>query len=145
MILYIYAGWGNLKSLKTIPEVNCVDLLELLKESHKLHYRPERMKLVVMSPVSTLKILEDAVQSTFGVCWTLQTEDIPRSISSRKMSLATLEESLQGCDGVAVHESQLGKLTRIVPVRSTHNLRILFQLSPSKKHYRFQNSCRCSL
>jgi secreted Zn-dependent insulinase-like peptidase len=58
-------GWGNLRSLSTVPKANGVEIQPILQAFHATHYQPSAMKLVVLSP-QTLDELEVAVASAFG-------------------------------------------------------------------------------
>ena len=49
-------SWGNLYSLKIVPEQNKINLNELLHQFYGKWYTPNRMKLVVYSPMSLVDI-----------------------------------------------------------------------------------------
>ena len=140
-------GWGNIKSLKTVPEKHGVDILHLLRQFHSTHYLPEAMKLVVMSPVGSLNDLRTLVVKTFGSCFELRCglTDFPsRSHSllpSEKIPtspLPSLAQILHCSQGSPLPETALAILTRIVPIRSVHRVHLIFQLPPTEHLYKMK-------
>lgn len=155
-------SWGNLHSLSTKPKQHGVDIWQLVYEFHKLHYTPQKMKLVVMAPKS-LEELEADVHNSFGG-WSahdgrsLDTTDSGQlkkrktesSSSSSGMAgergggtgqvaqfVKPLEECLRGWhDSSPFDDRMLRTIKRVVPVRSMHKLHLTWAIPPLATQYR---------
>ena len=181
-------SWGNMNSLKSIPEAHGVDMRATLRAFHSLHYVPENMKLVVLAP-QTLDDLAALVSKCFG-SWDnpystsamksrktaaaamecersegeskkVKTGDgsgVPVSVSKVDLSSLVIDQSedcsaaagtvctgdirslqscLAPCQGVSImNSSALQTLTRVVPLKNTHKLSLLWQMPPLSSLYR---------
>lgn len=74
--------WGNIHSLKTVPEQLNIDINVLLREFYETNYKPNGMKLVVMSPMD-FDNLQSLVEESFS-CWCAVT------VPTKKLSATTL-------------------------------------------------------
>jgi secreted Zn-dependent insulinase-like peptidase len=116
-------SWGNLKSLKEIPEKLGVDPMQELWKFYNHHYYAANMRLAVQGAY-TLDELEKGVVDYFsGV------PALPRDQSPPDQQLESMQQA-----GFPLPERTLGTVTRIVPVKDRHTLCITWQI-PSQLGY----------
>lgn len=94
-------GWGNNFSLKTVPEEQGADINSLLREFYRTHYRPGRMKLVVLSPLP-MEDITTSVAASFAP-W-VQTQGGSQTTGSSLQK----KQKLSSGDFVALASLQVG-------------------------------------
>eukprot|EP01041_Mallomonas_annulata_P011181 gene11181-23360_t len=126
-------SWGNMKSLKTIPQQNKVDMSQMLRSFYETHYQPQNMKLVVMAPKSLIELYEDVI-----ACFS---SFIPLSSSSSSISssptvkLPAMHDTLLG-QSLPILISSERSYYRIVPLKKNHKLCLSWLLPPCLQNYR---------
>ena len=134
-------SWGNYQSLKTRPHKSGVDTYALLRAFYLKHYLPKSMKLVVMVPKPLIEIQKD-IENSFGH-WENEFPIIcsPTPVPSdtiHSSKLKSQNEYLKTMDMPfsLSSSSDIGHLTRIVPLKKGHKLELIWQIPPQKKLYR---------
>lgn len=143
-------SWGNIESLKHIPERNGVDMMKELRKFYNQHYYAQNMSLVVIGAYS-LDELEAHVVKSFSDVPALPRKGNPdgdddETIIKFYNSMA-IQRKNGGTWNVKVHtpitdfgmpfgDEALGRICRIVPVKDRHTLSITWQLPPQWKHWK---------
>ncbi len=140
-------SWGNIESLKNIPEKNGVDMMKELRNFYNRYYYAQNMSLVVIGAY-TLDELEKRVVESFS--------DIP---AQPRVNLDTdgasnafhdsriITRKNAGTWGVTAHskiqdfgmpfsDETLGRIIRVVPVKEKHSLAITWQVPPQWKNWK---------
>ena len=129
-------SWGNLQSLKTDPEKNCVNMMSELRKFYDQYYYAANMRLVVCGAYSI-----DELQSLVVKCFS----DVPAEprVASPLLMISqnpgTWEETRRSpiADyGMPFPQASLGKIYRVVPVKDRHTLSITWQVPPQGKNWR---------
>ena len=124
-------SWGNLRSLKEIPEKNDVNLSSELKTFYDQFYYAQNMRLVVIGAYSLDELQSQVVKKFSGV------PALPREPSPLNIQLEDAvtwnETSHSPIEDFGMPlDPSLGKIYRIVPVKEKHNLTITWQLPPQR-------------
>lgn len=129
-------SWGNLKSLKEIPDKNGVNLMEELRKFYNQHYYAANMRLVVMGAYA-LDTLQDRVVRYFS-----NVPPEPREVSpiqAKRTNKGTWNEKLHSAIadfGMPFQSASLGKIYRVVPVKDSHSLNITWQLPQQLENWK---------
>ena len=117
-------GWGNMKSLDTIPKKNKVDVMAALRSHYTSHYTPQNCKLVVLSSHDIAET-ERFVRQSFGG-W-----------RASALSHDTLPNAPRGFSPVFAQPFRSpARLCRQIPVKNNvHELSMVWTLPSSIAHY----------
>jgi len=137
-------SWGNIHSLKTVPEENGVDIMTELRRFYNAHYYAQNIGLVVIGAF-TLDQLEDQVSKCFS-----DVPSLPRrnddednsfydSLAIQRKHAGTWDQTsstpIQNF-GMPFHLSALGHICCSVPVKDRHCLTITWQVPPQWKNWK---------
>ncbi len=140
-------SWGNIESLKNIPEKNGVDMMKELRNFYNRHYYAENMSLVVIGAY-TLDELEKHVVESFSDVPALPrisldedaaTAEFNDSRAIQRTNAGTWDVSANSKIkdfGMPFNAETLGRITRIVPVKDKHSLSITWQVPPQWKNWK---------
>lgn len=124
-------SWGNIKSLKEIPEQRNVDPMVKLREFFDKYYYAANMRLVIVGAY-TLDDLQDIVVKHLSAVPAL-----PRDGSMHGQKVNTSWDNL--CEtpkhNLPFVEGSLN-LYRVIPVKDRHNLSITWMLPPQASRWR---------
>jgi nardilysin len=120
-------GWGNYKSLKTLPEQQKVDPMKLLREFYDAHYYASNMRLVVIGGYS-LDYLQEIVVKSFS---DVRSKDALGSYTWKDTRPSPFKEY-----GLPLARSSLEKIFYVAPVRDRHYLAVTWQLPSQFDHWK---------
>lgn len=134
-------SWGNVQSLKHIPEKNGIDMMKELNKFYNQYYYAQNMSLVVMGAY-TLDELEKHVVQSFS-----HVPALPRVVQQKGDDSLAIRRENAGTWNVVVHtpirdfgmpfdKEVLGRVCRIAPVKDRHTLAATWQLPPQWKHWK---------
>lgn len=128
--------WGNMWSLKDLPQSNGVDVRKELVKFHKDHYRASAMQLVVLGGQS-LDELQDMVVGSFSEV-SAETigehEGVPGGDDQRGGKGLPKEMTAVAMAGMPFDTSALGTAFRLQPVKDRHRLHVTWQI---REQYRY--------
>jgi nardilysin len=116
-------GWGNLESLKVKPEKVGLDVLALMSDFFEKYYRPQSMKLVVISP-EPIEAINSYVKTSFSCI--VAKANLPTSTSLPPI--------------YPFPDASLRVLSRVVPVARSHKLKLSWQMPSTTQEYRSKTS-----
>eukprot|EP00557_Chaetoceros_sp_GSL56_P013042 CAMPEP_0176481116 /NCGR_PEP_ID=MMETSP0200_2-20121128/2644_1 /TAXON_ID=947934 /ORGANISM="Chaetoceros sp., Strain GSL56" /LENGTH=1248 /DNA_ID=CAMNT_0017877291 /DNA_START=89 /DNA_END=3832 /DNA_ORIENTATION=- len=145
-------SWGNIQSLKHIPEKNGIDMMKELRNFYNRYYYAQNMSLVVMGAY-TLDELEKHVVQSFSQVPALPRVAVGVAIGDDEERNGMCHDTLDiqrenaGTWNVKVHtpiqdfgmpfgQEALGRICRIVPVKDRHTLSVTWQLPPQWEHWK---------
>jgi len=139
--------WGNIESLKSIPEKNGVNMMKELQKFYNRHYYAQNMSVVVIGAY-TLDKLEKHVVESFSDVPALPRIDLSEceaidqfydARAIKRVNAGTWDmiarTPIQDF-GMPFQAETLGRITRIVPVKDRHSLSITWQISPQWKNWK---------
>jgi len=141
-------SWGNIESLKNIPEKNGVDMMKELRKFYNRHYYAQNMSLVVIGAYS-LDELEKQVVESFSDIPALPRVDKDGDDDGKDdefYNSLTIQREKVGTWDVTAHtpiidmgmpftQDTLGRICRIIPVKDKHSLSITWQIPPQWKNW----------
>ena len=144
-----FAGfsWGNIESLKTIPEKNGVDMMKELRKFYNRHYYAQNMALVVIGAYSLDELEKHVVESFSNVPALPRVDNDDDGKDDEFYNSSTIQRKKAGTWDVKTHtpiqdcgmpfnQETLGRLCRIVPVKDRHSLSITWQIPPQWKNWK---------
>lgn len=140
-------SWGNIESLKHIPDKNGVDMMKELRKFYNRNYYAQNMSLVIIGAY-TLDELEKHVVESFSDVPALPrvnldedgtSNDFYDSRAIKRVDAGTwgvtTDSKIQDF-GMPFSAETLGRITRIVPVKEKHSLSITWQVPPQWKNWK---------
>ena len=137
-------SWGNVDSLKHVPEQNDVNVPDELRKFYDSHYYALNMRVAIVGAFSL-----DTLQSEFVRCFS-EVPRLPRltpddeegrgiATMTREKS-GTWEETISHNPltkvGMPLPSKSLGRIYRIVPVKVCHRLVVTWQLPSQRGNWR---------
>ena len=150
-----FAGfsWGNIESLKKIPEANGVDMMKELRTFYNRNYYAQNMSLVIIGAY-TLDELEKHVLESFSDIPALPRVDVDvdgngdgngeaskrfhesRLVHRENPGTWEMKSHTKIQDfGMPFRAETLGRVSRVVPVKDKHSLTITWQVPPQWKNW----------
>uniref|UniRef100_T1J428 Nardilysin n=1 Tax=Strigamia maritima TaxID=126957 RepID=T1J428_STRMM len=115
--------WGNLKTLKTDPAEQKIDVYARLKEFWQTYYSAQYMTLVVQSR-ETLSTLESWVKESFS------------QVPNNGLPAFNFDHFSNPFDGTLFY-----KMYKVIPVKNIHQVELMWSLPSLQKHYRIKPHC----
>ena len=150
-------SWGNISSLKEIPEQKGINMMKELRKFYNCHYFAQNMSLVVIGGY-TLDELQKRVIESFsdipalprldaimnkeedGDEETKHNEFYKSMIMQRRdagtWDQAVVNNPIKKCGMPFDPKQTLGKICHIVPVKDKHNLTITWQVPPQWSNWK---------
>ena len=119
-------NWGNIKSLKEIPEASKVDPMARLRSFFDKYYYASNTRVVVVGAYTLDQLQEKVIKCFSGVPAFPRVGPAPKALA---VSWDSVYETPLKQFGLPLAPSSF-KLYRIVPVKDRHNLSITWQLPP---------------
>lgn len=139
-------SWGNIESLKHIPEKNGIDMMKELRTFFNRHYFAHNMSLVVIGAFSLDELEKQVVESFSGVpsMPRIETDADGRHDFYDQMSIKIVDPGTWSMKAhTAIHDfgmpfdqQSLGRICRIIPVKDKHSLNITWQLPPQWSNWK---------
>jgi nardilysin len=129
-------SWGNLKSLKEVPENNDVNVMELLRNFYNQYYFAANMRLVIIGAY-TLDELQRQVEEKFKAIPSSPRQ--PPAFPIHYQNTHTWDATFQSVmtkQNLPMPESSLKKIYRLVPVQDRHTLAITWQVPSQIPHWK---------
>jgi len=140
-------SWGNIESLKNIPEKNGVDMMKELRKFYNRHYYAQNMALVVIGAYSLDELEKQVVESFSSVPGLPPVDNDDDGKDDEFYKSLMIQREKAGTWDVKAHtpiqdfgmpfsQEILGRLCRIVPVKDRHSLSITWQIPPQWKNWK---------
>lgn len=140
-------SWGNIESLKNIPEKNGVDMMKELRKFYNRHYYAQNMALVVIGAYSLDELEKQVVESFSDVPALPRFDEDGDGKDDEFYNSQTIQRQNVGTWDVTAHtpiidlgmpfsQDTLGRICRIIPVKDRHSLSITWQIPPQWKNWR---------
>jgi len=126
-------SWGNLKSLRELPEQLGIDPLEKLRSFFNQHYYGANMRLV-LSAAYTLDEMEKHVTQIFQPVPSMPREHGPFSSKVKENEITSWEAHYKTgfeTKGSPWSSDRLGRIYRVVPVKERHSICLTWPLPPN--------------
>jgi secreted Zn-dependent insulinase-like peptidase len=146
-------SWGNLHSLKEVPASLGIDTHKELRKFYETHYRPNRMKLVLISPYS-MDVMYDMLSSAFGP-WvdTAPTACAPSSRSSSDSGSSAALSTARGISCISTSGAislqgfampffgERPSLARFQPIKNHHRLDVYWPIDAANPAIHYRRKC----
>ena len=135
-------SWGNIDSLKRIPEKNGVDMMQELRTFYNRYYYAQNMSLTLVGAYP-LDELEKHVVEIFSGIPSLPRIDEPNEFYDKLAIQRTdpgtwiMKSHTPIKDfGMPFDHHTLGRICRVIPVKEKHSLYITWQLPPQWENWK---------
>lgn len=138
--------WGNMSSLRTVPEIANINVIQELRKHYQRHYVARNMRLVVMAGYDLDEIQRRVVQHFIDIpsipCQIVDTDNIHPSGDGTIVNNNCDENCITNLHpyGLPFHTSSLAKVYRIIPVCNYHLLTITWQIPSITTNWRTKPS-----
>ncbi len=150
-------SWGNIQSLKTIPEQKNINMMDELRKFYNAHYYAQNMSLVVIGGYTLDTLQQYVINSFSGIPALPRTiqggneEDdndadsdvnngFYKSMSMKRTNGGTFHQQVETPIqqfGMPFHNSEtFTKVCRIIPVKDKHTITLTFQIPGQSSNWR---------